>query len=76
MNESARTELHPSPEEMRLWGLGQGQTARSEQERALPEYMRNNLDRVRSGFKPWPDTGRISPDEQVRFLRAHLPVRK
>jgi hypothetical protein len=77
MAESAVTELSPpTPAEMHLWGLGQGQTARSDREKELPEHMWHALDRVRSGFKPWPMTGQISLEEQIQYLRTHLPVRE
>lgn len=59
-------------EEMRIWFPSQMQ-GRSEQEKALPSYMYDVLDRIRSGRDPYTNAA-LSSEEQERLLRAYLPL--
>lgn len=48
------------------------QQERSKAEKELPDYVRDALDRARSGFHP--GTGeRMTPDQIRAYVNAHLP---
>jgi len=52
--------------------MGGSQRERSAAERALPEYIRNALDRARSGTHPMFNSP-MSPEDAANYVNAHLP---